>query len=138
MKGAATGGIVGGIIAVIIILAVIGTIVMVIKNRTNEENVEGPPSYRPPPPKKTGGSTEALDKLHVDAPSRINATDVDAYYDDPAEAHFRDNSSGPPGYSSPSGQEENYQRSALVQDDYLEQTNPVTDTWIRLFFLFSN
>ncbi|XP_058864926.1 nectin-2 isoform X2 [Acipenser ruthenus] len=129
MKGAATGSIIGGIIAVIIILAVIGTIVMVIKrqreNRTNGDDVEGPPSYRPPPPKKTGGSTEALDKLHVDAPSRINAMDVDAYYDDPAEAHFRDNSSGPPGYSSPSGQEENYQRSALVQDDYLEQTHPI-------------
>ncbi|XP_041081645.1 nectin-2-like [Polyodon spathula] len=138
MKGPATGSIVGGIIAAIIILAVISTIVMIIKkqrkNRSSGDDMEGPPSYRPPPPKKTGGSTEALDKLHVDDPSRINYfesnaqpdTDVDPYYDDPVEAHFRDNSSsGPPGYSSPSGQEENYPHIAPVLDDYLEQTNPI-------------
>ncbi|XP_078507397.1 nectin-2 isoform X2 [Lissotriton helveticus] len=127
----ATGGIIGGIIAAIVGVAVIATVVMICKqqrkNQTlkDDEDLEGPPAYKPPPPsvklqaqdtvsKNKESETEeyvALKPVSFESPGWAEAypeTTQPLYQEvtvDEGLGHTED----PPS----------------TEDDYLEQINPI-------------
>ncbi|XP_068097526.1 nectin-2 isoform X2 [Hyperolius riggenbachi] len=115
----ATGGIIGGIIAAIVGIAVVATIVMIYrqqrKNQTakDDEDLEGPPAYKPPPPSI---------KQQFDQPAEEVPLKSTVLPPQPTEDHDLElNGKTLPKYQvTPETP-----RHSAYDDDYLEQENPI-------------
>ncbi|XP_040290167.1 nectin-2 isoform X1 [Bufo bufo] len=110
-----TGGIIGGIIAGIVGIAVAATVIMICRqqqrNQTakDEEELDGPPAYKPPPPSL---------KLQTEQPSGQEALLKNP--PDQLEITYHEEMTPPKLRKPPKPQ-----LHLALEDDYLEQENPI-------------
>ncbi|XP_032083552.1 nectin-2 [Thamnophis elegans] len=134
---ATTGGIIGGLIATIVALAVVATGILICrqqqKNRMDpeEDDLEGPPAYKPPPPCQLSEETEPVDNA-----SGAESLPFKAPYYEP---NVTDNLFGGVGTTAkeevpryhelPTLEEREAASEAgpSLEDEYLDQVNPIYD-----------
>uniref|UniRef100_A0ABM5ET72 Nectin-2 isoform X1 n=1 Tax=Pogona vitticeps TaxID=103695 RepID=A0ABM5ET72_9SAUR len=138
LEGAGTtGGIIGGLIAAIVAVAVVVTGILIChqqqKNRMDreEDDLEGPPAYKPPPPCHLSGETEPVPK-----PTVAESLPLKAPYLQP---NVSENSFGgavnprteeaPRYHELPTLEEREGTAEAgpSLEDEYLDQINPIYD-----------
>ncbi|KAK9394390.1 nectin-2 [Crotalus adamanteus] len=134
---ATTGGIIGGLIATIVALAVIATGILICrqqqKNRMDpeEDDLEGPPAYKPPPPCQLSEETES-----VANPSGAESLPFKAPYYEPnaTDELFGGVSTAtkeemPRYHELPTLEEREAAGEAgpSLEDEYLDQINPIYD-----------
>ncbi|XP_032626403.1 nectin-2 isoform X1 [Chelonoidis abingdonii] len=131
MAGAGTtGGIIGGIIATIVAVAVVATGVLIFrqqqKNRTEQDNedLDGPPAYKPPPPQKKIEDPEV-----VSNPPEAENIPLKAAYFEPSIAADPTELDLPQYHELPTleDKEPAATRGPSLEDEYLDQINPIYD-----------
>ncbi|KAM3829756.1 nectin-2 [Vipera latastei] len=134
---ATTGGIIGGLIATIVALAVVATGILICrqqqKNRMDpeEDDLEGPPAYKPPPPCQLSEETEP-----VANPTGAESLPFKAPYYEPnaTDELFGGVSTAtkeemPRYHELPTLEEREAAGEAgpSLEDEYLDQINPIYD-----------
>ncbi|CAM4625901.1 unnamed protein product [Lepidochelys olivacea] len=132
MDGAgSTGGIIGGIIAAIVAVAVVATGVLIFrqqqKNRTEQDNddLDGPPAYKPPPPQK-----KIEDPELVSNPPEVEVENIPlkAAYFEPSIAVDPQEPDLPRYHELPTLEDkEPATMGPSLEDEYLDQINPIYD-----------
>ncbi|KAH0631652.1 hypothetical protein JD844_006088 [Phrynosoma platyrhinos] len=138
MEGAGTtGGIIGGLIAGIVALAVVATGILICrqqqKNRMDheEDDLEGPPAYKPPPPCQLSEETEP-----VPNPTEVENIPLKSSYFEPnaTDGLFggvvtTTMEEAPRYHELPTLEEREAtsEASPNLEDDYLDQINPIYD-----------
>ncbi|XP_043936618.1 nectin-2-like [Protopterus annectens] len=91
------------------------------KNRmADDDDFESPPAYKPPPPQKKAETVEPVTKLDQrDEAESIPLKSVPTYFETSSSE-----AGGKMNYDE-GGQNEYYSNSHDVQDDYVEQINPI-------------
>ncbi|XP_069057558.1 nectin-2-like isoform X2 [Pleurodeles waltl] len=127
----ATGGIIGGIIAAIVGIAVVATVVMICKqqrkNQTlkDDEDLEGPPAYKPPPPSvKLQGQDTASTYKESETEEYVPLKPVSFESPVLAAAHEETMQTL---YQEVTADESlgHSEHVPSTEDDYLEQINPI-------------
>ncbi|XP_065276474.1 nectin-2 [Emys orbicularis] len=131
MAGAGTtGGIIGGIIAAIVAVAVVATGVLIFrqqqKNRTEQDNddLDGPPAYKPPPPQK-----KIEDPELVSNPPEAENIPLKAVYFEPSIAADPTEPDLPRYHELPTLEDKEPAATTglSLEDEYLDQINPIYD-----------